>query len=74
MMHDRLVNVPADDGLDCDAGELVVPGDPAKSYLMKKLLGVGMCRGTQRMPLADPLTGSQIQIFADWICSGAPNN
>jgi hypothetical protein len=53
---------------------LVTPGDPARSYLMNKVTGVGMCRGTQRMPIGVPLVPSKIQTIADWICAGAQND
>ncbi|MEZ4250764.1 MAG: hypothetical protein R3B99_21255 [Polyangiales bacterium] len=49
-------------------------GDPDGSYLMAKLLGVGMCRGN-RMPKADqPLSTAQLDLVRDWICGGARND
>jgi hypothetical protein len=53
---------------------LVSPGAPAESYLLDKLTGVGMCPGSQRMPIGPPLAPSQIQTIADWICAGAPDD
>jgi hypothetical protein len=75
-LHAELVGVPADFGQppSCHPSPRVTPGDPEHSYLMNKLLGVGMCPGTQRMPLGTPLLDSQIQVIRDWICEGAPNN
>ena len=73
-MHDELVNVPAALEPDCSPGVLVAPGDPAGSYFVKKLTGVGMCAGTQRMPLGGALSDAEIQIVVDWICAGAPND
>ena len=52
----------------------VQPGSLEKSYLMRKLTGVGMCPMTQKMPPGAVLTSSEIQTVADWICEGAPNN
>ena len=53
---------------------LVVPGDPANSYLINKLEGrdiVGL-----RMPRNDGpfLTEGQILVIRQWILDGAPNN
>lgn len=55
----------------CNPGLLVAPGDLSHSYLVRKLLGVGLCPGTTRMPIADPLSASEIQAIEDWICAGA---
>jgi hypothetical protein len=55
----------------CNPGLLVAPGDPAHSYLVNKLTGVGMCPNSQRMPLGTALTEAQIQTIVDWICAGA---
>ena len=51
----------------------VVPGDPANSYLIKKLEGVGISGA--RMPFnGTPLTDGQILVIRRWIEIGAPNN
>lgn len=51
----------------------VVPGDPASSYLIKKLEGVGISGA--RMPFnGTPLTDGQILVIRRWIEIGAPNN
>ena len=73
--YGALVNAPTT--LDKCAGVnlLVEPGSLHGSYLVNKLTGLGMCPGTSMMPLANPpLTTDQIQIIADWICQGAPDN
>jgi hypothetical protein len=58
----------------CDGRMLVAPGDPDHSYLLDKLRGHGMCRGS-RMPAGGvPLAPDQIQTISDWICEGAPNH
>jgi hypothetical protein len=50
--------------------ELVDPGDPEGSYLMNKLLGVGMCAGT-RMPRGGKLSEEQLSVVRAWIEAGA---
>jgi hypothetical protein len=52
---------------------LVVPGQPADSYLIDKLTGTQMCFG-KRMPPLMSLPAAQIQTISDWICSGALND
>jgi hypothetical protein len=52
---------------------LVIPGDPANSYLLDKILGVDMCFGS-KMPKMDSLPASEIAAISSWICAGAPNN
>jgi hypothetical protein len=73
--YSSLVNVPASRD-KCDPSPvLVTPGGPDKSYLLNKLLGVGMCPGTSAMPpLGMPLSTTDIQLITDWICQGAANN
>jgi hypothetical protein len=57
------------------AGSIVVPGDIDKSYIFHKLLGVGMCAGTQMMPMnGGKLAAKDIQTIVDWVCQGAPAN
>jgi hypothetical protein len=70
--YQALVNVPA---ADCtDQRVIVKPGDPSASYLVEKLLGVGMCAGL-RMPLrGTPLSETDMATIEAWICQGAPNN
>jgi hypothetical protein len=54
---------------------LVVPGDPAASYLIQKLEGAPGITG-QRMPFNTPpyLTDGQMLVIRRWIENGAPNN
>lgn len=67
-----LVNAPATRDTCPSAGDLVVPGSLPRSYLMRKLTGIDMCSGTERMPYAAPaLAPSELQTIADWICAGA---
>jgi hypothetical protein len=52
----------------------VVPGDPGNSYLINKLVGVGI--NGNRMPNNGPpyLTDGQVLVIKRWIEIGAPNN
>jgi hypothetical protein len=58
------------DSRQCKDMELVDPGDPEGSYLMNKLLGVGMCSGT-RMPRGGKLSAEQLSVVRAWIEAGA---
>lgn len=52
----------------------VQPGDPERSYLIRKLRGDSSITG-ERMPFGGPpLTAAQIDGIAAWIRSGAPND
>jgi hypothetical protein len=51
----------------------VEPGDPANSYLYRKITGAGITG--DRMPQAlPPLSEAQIALVRDWIRRGAPND
>jgi hypothetical protein len=51
----------------------VQPGDPANSYLYRKITGIGITG--DRMPQGSPvLTDSQIALVRNWIRRGAPND
>jgi len=51
----------------------VAPGDPANSYLYRKITGIGITG--DRMPQGSPvLTDVQIKLVRDWIRRGAPND
>ena len=52
----------------------IEPGDPQRSYLLKKLRGDADISG-DRMPLTGrPLTAEQIEGIASWVRAGAPND
>jgi len=52
----------------------VVPGDPANSYLIQKLMGAATITGG-RMPLNGPyLDDATIAQVAAWVAAGAPND
>ncbi len=51
----------------------VEPGDPANSYLYRKIIGAGITG--DRMPLGLPaLSDEKIRLVRDWIRRGAPND
>ena len=51
----------------------VTPGDPANSYLYRKITGAGITG--DRMPQGGPyLNDAQIKLIRDWIRRGAPND
>jgi hypothetical protein len=48
--------------------QVIIPGDPSNSYLIRLV-------SQNIMPFdGPPLTQSQVQLLADWISTGAPNN
>jgi hypothetical protein len=51
----------------------ITPGDPANSYLYRKITGAGITG--DRMPQSGPyLSDAQIKLVRDWIRRGAPND
>lgn len=69
--YEALVGVPAN---QCRDGRLrVAPGEPSRSYLIDKLMGVRLCSGSE-MPPSTALPDGDIEKIAAWICAGAPNN
>ena len=51
----------------------VTPGDPANSYLYRKITGTGITG--DRMPQGGPyLNDAQLKLVRDWIRRGAPND
>ena len=66
------VNVAAN---QCRGGQMrIVPGDPSRSYLVQKLMGVNLCFGTQMPKAGVSLPRSELDLIGGWICAGAPNN
>ena len=80
--YNRIVNMPAVDYtdpavMDSCGGTLVVPGNPATSYLFVKISSESPCAGVQ-MPRTDIGTSAALPMCAqnlihDWIAAGAPN-
>jgi Ethylbenzene dehydrogenase/Planctomycete cytochrome C len=53
------------------SGPAVIPGNPAGSLLIRRVLG----QIPPQMPLGSaPLSPQNIQLISDWIAAGAPNN
>ena len=67
-----LVGVTAE---QCRDGRVrVVPGDPAASYLMQKMLGQQMCGDGVRMPKGrQAWSVTDMAMVGRWICQGALN-
>jgi hypothetical protein len=56
----------------CDGRFLVVPGDPAQSYVVDKIGDHDLCGASSPMPLGGPaLSSGDIRAISDWICLGA---
>ena len=51
----------------CASKLLVAPGDPAASYLVNKLTGMGMCGGSQMPKGATPLSAAELDTVRAWI-------
>jgi hypothetical protein len=70
--YGEIVNRPAVGNASLDHIE---PGDPERSYLIKKLRGDPDITGAQ-MPLDTPggLTREQMDGLLGWVLAGAPNN
>jgi len=65
--HAELVGAPA----SCGGHTLVVPGDVEGSYLWSKLIGEGMCSGTQMPKRGESLPPAELDLVRSWICRGA---
>jgi len=70
--YDQIVNVQSTENSTFDRIE---PGDPERSYMVKKLRGDPGITG-ERMPLDQPggLPQEQIDGLIAWVRAGAPNN
>jgi hypothetical protein len=65
-----IVRVPSVERSDLNRVE---PGDPDRSYLVKKLRGDADITGL-RMPDGGSLTPEEIQLVIDWVRRGAPQD
>ncbi len=55
----------------CGQEQMIEPGHPERSYVLRKLLGTNLCGGL-KMPLERvPFSADDLQIVSDWICQGA---
>jgi hypothetical protein len=68
--YQQIVGVPS---VEMPSLFRIAPGDPASSYLYRKVTGAGITgdRMPQTLP---PLSDSQIKLIRDWIRRGAPND
>jgi hypothetical protein len=68
--YGQIVGVPSE---QMPALRRIAAGDPANSYLYRKITGAGITG--DRMPQGQaPLTDAQINLIRDWIRRGAPND
>ncbi|HXI59834.1 MAG TPA: hypothetical protein VNO55_27390, partial [Polyangia bacterium] len=67
-----LVSVPSSSS--CTSLVRVAPGAVPQSYLMNKLLDVGVCSGTQMPKTGSSLSAAELNAISGWICEGAPKN
>lgn len=68
--YGNIVRVPSVERPDLNRVE---PGDPDRSYLIKKLRGDPDITGL-RMPDGGTLTADQLQLVIDWVRRGAPHD
>ena len=57
----------------CNMRLRVAPGQPDASYLLDKIVGINLCKGT-KMPKSGSLSPAEIAAISEWICRGAPDN
>ena len=63
---DALVGVTT---AQCDDGRLRVnPGNAASSYLLDKLRGVDLCKGTRMPKAGQGLLDEELETIGAWIC------
>lgn len=55
----------------CTTRKLVIPNDISGSYLVNKLLGAGMCFGSQMPKAGGGLTQTELDTVRAWILSNA---
>jgi len=67
-----LVNVASSSS--CTSLLRVKPGNTSQSYLLNKLVGTGICSGTQMPKAGTKLPSGQLDAVTGWICEGAPKN
>lgn len=70
LAYDNVVMVPANQNSSIFR---VTPGDPANSYLWRKITAGQPIVG-DRMPQTGSITESERQLVTDWILRGAPRD
>lgn len=68
--YQNIVGVPSTERTDL---KRIEPGDPDRSYLVKKLRGDPDISGS-RMPLTGSISGEARQLVIDWVRRGAPRD
>ncbi len=68
--YGSVVGVPA---VQRSGMKRVEPGDPERSYLVKKMRGDADISGG-RMPLGGPYVEAQVRLVSDWVRRGAPRD
>ncbi len=68
--YGNIVRVPSTERADLNRIE---PGDPDRSYMVKKLRGDPDIVGSP-MPLIGSISAAQRQLVIDWVRRGAPND
>ncbi len=71
--YNELVNASSAT-IGCTGYVLVTPSSVPDSYLVNKLTGVGMCRGSQMPKVGTTLPTVELDRIRSWITAGAPNN
>jgi len=71
--HASLINVSAQNAVAEENGwNLVLPGDPERSFLMRKVGAPGVGEGAPMPPGEHALTEVYRSLLSDWILDGAP--
>ena len=71
--YDQMVNVPSRNPVAKASGWIMVlPGDPDRSFLMRKMVSPGLGEGDPMPSAAQQLNQYYVDLIATWIANGAP--
>ncbi len=71
--YDAMVNVPSRNVVAKASGWIMVlPGDPTRSFLMRKLVSPGLGEGEAMPSAAQELHPYYVSLIETWIANGAP--
>lgn len=71
--YDAMVNVPSRNPVAKASGWImVIPGDPTRSFLMRKMVSPGLGEGDPMPSAAQELHPYYIELIETWIANGAP--
>lgn len=71
--YDSMVNVPSRNVVAKASGWImVIPGDPTRSFLMRKMVSPGLGEGDPMPSTAQELHPYYISLIETWIANGAP--